>query len=72
MAPPMNAPMKADAGNDIDWRWGFEPEAWISLRSRRALAAKPSPQAIRTEPSAPARRYLLPRLAAVMRNLFAG
>jgi len=49
----------------VDWRWGFEPESWMGLRSAKALRVAP---AILPEPAAPA-RSLYARIAAATRAL---
>jgi hypothetical protein len=72
MSPTARRPVQsANAASEFDWRWGFEPEAWMSLRSRKAMGYKPAAAVVSTEPSAPARR-LFPRLAAAALALFGG
>ena len=54
------------ASSEIDFRWGFEPESWASLRSASALRG--NVVGISTEPASPV-RSLLPRLLAAARSI---
>jgi hypothetical protein len=52
------------AASEIDFRWGFEPESWVSLRSPSALRGNGVP--VSTQPGSPVRRFL-PRLVEAAR-----
>jgi len=62
---PMSSVPPGENG-EMDWRWGFEPEAWVGLRSRRMLGRQPGPNAIAADPAAPSHAFL-PRLMSALR-----
>ena len=57
----------SDAGPEIDLRWGFEPEAWMSLRSRKAMIRRPAPADMPAQTRVPNHH---PRVLAVLRAFF--